>query len=65
MDPGSSGDERVDAVLAALGALPETPVAGHVEVFERVHRGLQEILTGAADAPEAPHAAGGRGGAAG
>lgn len=44
MEPGSTGDERVDAMLAALGTLQGTPVAGHVAVFERVHRGLQEIL---------------------
>lgn len=44
MEPGSTGDARVDAALAVLGALPGTPVAGHVAVFERVHRGLQEIL---------------------
>ena len=44
MEPGSTGDERVDATLAALGALQGTPVAGHVAVFERVHLGLQEVL---------------------
>ncbi|WP_198653799.1 hypothetical protein [Actinocorallia populi] len=44
MEPGSTGDERVDAVLAVLGTLPGTPVAGHVAVFERVHLGLQEVL---------------------
>ncbi|WP_344235265.1 hypothetical protein [Actinocorallia libanotica] len=50
MEPGSTGDERVDAVLAALGALPGTPVAGHVAVFERVHLGLQEVLADAESA---------------
>ena len=44
MEPGSTGDERVDAVLAALGTLQGTPVAGHVAAFERVHLGLQEVL---------------------
>jgi len=44
MEPGSTGDERVDAVLTALGALQGTPVAGHVAAFERVHLGLQEVL---------------------
>jgi hypothetical protein len=43
-----SGDERVDAALSALAALPGTPVTGHVEIFEQVHRSLQEVLAEAA-----------------
>jgi hypothetical protein len=41
-----TGDERVDEELARLGELAGLPVARHVEVFEDVHRGLQDVLTG-------------------
>jgi hypothetical protein len=44
MDTETSGDERVDEALGALTVLAETPVAGHVEIFEQVHRKLQEVL---------------------
>jgi hypothetical protein len=51
---GTSGDERVDEALGALKVLSETPVAGHVEIFEQVHRDLQEVLasTDADDGPQ-------------
>lgn len=44
--PGTagSGDGRVDAALARLGELAGAPVAAHVEVFEEVHLGLQDVL---------------------
>lgn len=34
----------VTAALEALGALEDLPVAGHVEVFDAVHRLLQDAL---------------------
>jgi hypothetical protein len=43
---GSAGDERVDEALARLHGLGGVPVARHVEVFEDVHRRLQEVLAG-------------------
>lgn len=41
-----TGDDRVDEALARLGELAGLPVGRHVEVFEDVHRGLQDVLTG-------------------
>jgi hypothetical protein len=40
----ATGDERVDAAVAGLGALGEIPVEEHPEVLEEVHRRLGEIL---------------------
>ena len=37
-------DERVDEALALLDELDEQPVAEHVEVFDAVHRALQDAL---------------------
>ena len=34
----------VDAALQELHALDELPVGEHVEVFDRVHRALQDSL---------------------
>lgn len=45
-----AGVAAVAAVLRGLEALDGQPVGGHVAVFERVHAGLQEILT-ASDEP--------------
>jgi hypothetical protein len=42
--PEPTGDERVDAVLARFDDLAGAPVAGHVEIFEDVQRGLQDVL---------------------
>jgi hypothetical protein len=53
MDTGTSGDERVDEALGALKVLAETPVAGHVEIFEQVHRSLQDVLN-STDADDGP-----------
>lgn len=50
--PEPTGDPRVDAVLARLGDLAGRPVPEHVEVFEDVHRSLQELLISAESAPE-------------
>ena len=37
-------DERVEQALAALDGLEELPVAEHVDVFDGVHRALQDAL---------------------
>lgn len=42
----STGDERVDAAMARLGELDGAPTASHPEIFQDVHRRLQETLTG-------------------
>ncbi len=34
----------VDAAVALLDGLQERPVGEHVEVFDAVHRGLQDAL---------------------
>lgn len=49
MDGVKSGDDRVDAALEALAVLPETPVAGHVALFDQVHQRLQDVLDGEQD----------------
>ena len=36
--------EQVDRALALLDGLDETPVAEHVDVFDAVHRSLQDAL---------------------
>lgn len=36
--------EQVDQALALLDGLDETPVAEHVDVFDAVHRSLQDAL---------------------
>jgi hypothetical protein len=53
--PEPTGDPRVDAAVAALGGLGGRPVHEHVEVFEDVHRQLQELLASAGqDEPGQP-----------
>ena len=42
----TTGDERVDAAMARLGELAGVPTASHPEIFQDVHRRLQEALTG-------------------
>ena len=37
-------DERVEAGLSLLDGIDELPVAEHVEVFDAVHRALQDAL---------------------
>ena len=37
-------DERVEAALTLLDGLQGAPVAEHVEVFDAVHRSLQDAL---------------------
>jgi hypothetical protein len=43
---GSTGDPRVDAATKRLADVQGRPAADHVDVFEDVHRRLQEALTG-------------------
>jgi hypothetical protein len=40
----------VEAALAPLEALDERPVNEHVEVFDAVHRALQDVLASLDDA---------------
>jgi hypothetical protein len=39
-----TGDERVDQAVTRLGELGGVPVAQHVEIFQDVHRRLQDVL---------------------
>jgi hypothetical protein len=39
-----TGDARVDAATARLAEVPDLPTTDHVEVYEDVHRRLQEAL---------------------
>jgi hypothetical protein len=48
--PGTTGNEVVDTVLASLDGLDDSPVAEHVEVFERAHEQLRSALDGPRDA---------------
>lgn len=40
----STGEPRIDAALAPLRRLPGLPVAEHADVYDEVHRGLQDAL---------------------
>jgi hypothetical protein len=40
----STGDARVDAVLASLGPLGNAPVSDHVAVFETAIASLRSVL---------------------
>ncbi|MGI8336913.1 hypothetical protein ACRYCC_43820 [Actinomadura scrupuli] len=42
--PEPTGDERVDEAVARLAELGGAPVSRHVEIFEDVHRRLQDVL---------------------
>jgi hypothetical protein len=42
----TTGDERVDAAMARLGDVEQAPPSSHPEIFQDVHRRLQEALTG-------------------
>jgi hypothetical protein len=42
----TTGDERVDAAIARLGELEEARTAAHPEIFQDVHRRLQDALAG-------------------
>jgi hypothetical protein len=47
------GDPRVDAALRRAGELAATSPAEHVEIYEDVHRSLQEVLADASGQREA------------
>ncbi len=40
----ATGESRVDEVIGRLDGLADLPVEDHVEVFERVHDQLREVL---------------------
>lgn len=42
----TTGDERVDAAIARLGELEAARTAAHPEIFQDVHRRLQDALAG-------------------
>ncbi|MGW7055927.1 hypothetical protein [Streptomyces sp. NPDC054887] len=50
-----TGHDGVDALLERLGDADHLPAAGHIEVYEDVHRGLREALS-ALDARPGPPA---------
>jgi hypothetical protein len=41
---GATSSSAVDAVLSQLEVLDDLPVGEHVEVFDGVHRSLQDAL---------------------
>jgi hypothetical protein len=43
-EPPPTGDDRVDAAMAALNRLAAVPVEEHVAVLEEVHGQLRDIL---------------------
>jgi hypothetical protein len=51
-----SGDPRVQAALQRLGELADTAPPEHVEIYEDVHRTLQEVLAEAGRQDGAPGA---------
>ncbi len=50
----STGDDRVDAAVAALSRLPGTPADEHVAVLEEVHGRLRDILGELNEGPDRP-----------
>jgi hypothetical protein len=54
--PDSTGNDRVDQAVAALGRLDGLPPGEHVAVFTGVHATLREVLSEIDSAP--PDAAG-------
>jgi hypothetical protein len=52
--PEGTGDERVDAIVAALGPLGELPVSEHVAVFGEAFSGLEATLAAAGDDEQPP-----------
>ncbi|GAA4196445.1 hypothetical protein [Microbispora amethystogenes] len=48
-EPPASGADGVRAALSPLGELAQTPVSGHVGVFERVLTGLETVLASVED----------------
>ena len=56
----STGDDRVDAAVAGLSRLPESPADEHVAVLEEVHGRLRDILGELDEGPERRDLAQGR-----
>jgi hypothetical protein len=52
--PDTTGDARVDAVLAALAELSGASTGEQVAVYDKVQRGLQECLAEAEPAGSTP-----------
>jgi hypothetical protein len=48
----ATGEPRVDEVIRRLDRLADLPVEGHVEVFERVHDQLREVLGELGETPD-------------
>jgi len=44
-DIEASGDAKVDAAMERLRDTSELPVSEHLEVFDDVHRRLQDVLS--------------------
>lgn len=59
---GDAGPERlpfeggVDPVMSPIDRLGDTPVAGHVAIFEEVLTGLEAVLASMDDPAQAPTA---------
>ena len=53
-DLAPTGDDRVDAAVAALSRLPGTPADEHVAVLEEVHGQLRDILGELNEDPDRP-----------
>jgi hypothetical protein len=49
VEPETTGDESVDAVVASLRGLDDLPVSEHVAIFERAHESLRQVLSGAGE----------------
>jgi hypothetical protein len=50
----AAGDPRVDAALRRAGELAASTPTEHVEIYEDVHRSLQEVLADASGQQDAP-----------
>ena len=53
MSAPASGDPRVDAAMQRAAELAGTSPTEHVEIYEDVHRSLQEVLADASGQPPA------------
>jgi hypothetical protein len=49
VEPETTGDAAVDAVVASLRGLDGLPASEHVAVFERAHESLRQVLSGAGE----------------
>jgi hypothetical protein len=53
VQPTTTGDEAVDAVVASLRGLEDLPISEHVAVYERAHESLRQVLSGAGEPVQA------------